>query len=87
MKCPFKHELYVKQGGDSGFKTTSQLRRRSLRIKVVSSSCSGKVDESCFYITPDELNANSISDIQTFKSLYQLSFHRRLEEADPGPFF
>jgi len=30
------------------------------------SSCSGKVDESSFYISPDELNANSISDIKTF---------------------
>jgi hypothetical protein len=29
-----------------------------------SSSCSGKVDESSFYISPDELNANSISDIK-----------------------
>jgi hypothetical protein len=37
----------------------------------VSSSCSGKVDESSFYISPDELNANSISDIETFKSSYQ----------------
>jgi hypothetical protein len=40
---------------------------------------SRKVDESSFYIRPYELNANSISDIKTFKSLYQLSFHRRVE--------
>jgi len=34
-------------------------------MKVVSSSCSGKVDESSLYISPDELNASSISDIKT----------------------
>jgi hypothetical protein len=51
------------------------------------SSCSGKVDESSFYISSYELNANSISDIKTFKSPYQLSFHRRVEEANPGSFF
>jgi hypothetical protein len=27
------------------------------------SSCSDKVDESSFYVSPSELNANSISDI------------------------
>jgi hypothetical protein len=32
------------------------------------SSCSDEVDESSFYISPDELNENSISDIKTFKS-------------------
>ena len=52
-----------------------------------SSSCSGKVDKSSFYISPYELNANSISDIKTFKSPYQLSFHPRVEEANPGSFF
>jgi hypothetical protein len=31
------------------------------------SPCSDKVDESSFYIRPDELNANSVSDIKTFK--------------------
>jgi hypothetical protein len=45
----------------------------------LSSSCSGEVDESSFHISPDELNANWISDIKTFKPSYQLSFHRRLE--------
>lgn len=50
------------------------------RISIPQSSpCSRKVDESAFYISPYELNANSISDIKTFKPLYQLSFHRRLE--------
>jgi hypothetical protein len=43
------------------------------------SSCSSEVDESSFYISPDELYANSISDIKTFKPPYQLSFHRWLE--------
>jgi hypothetical protein len=38
-------------------------------------------------IGPDELNPNSISDIKTFKPSYQLSFYRRVEEADPGSFF
>jgi hypothetical protein len=45
------------------------------------SSCSGKVDESSFYISPYELNANSISDIKSFKPSYQLSFLY-----DHGPF-
>jgi hypothetical protein len=49
--------------------------------------CSGKVDESSLEIGSDELNANSISDIKTLKSSYQLSFHRRQEEASPGSFF
>jgi hypothetical protein len=35
----------------------------------------------------DELNSNSISDIKTLKSSYQLSFHRQQEEASPGSFF
>jgi hypothetical protein len=48
---------------------------------------SDKVDEPSFYIRPDELNANSISNIKTFKSSYQLSFHRRVKQADPGPLF
>jgi hypothetical protein len=43
------------------------------------SPCSGKVDESSFYIRPDELNANSISDIKTFKSPHQLSFDQRVK--------
>jgi hypothetical protein len=34
-----------------------------------------------------ELNANSISDIQTFKSSHLLSFQRRVKEANPGSFF
>jgi hypothetical protein len=45
----------------------------------LSPSCSSEVDESSFYISPDELNANSISDIKTFKPSYQLSFQRRVE--------
>jgi hypothetical protein len=45
----------------------------------VSSSCSGEVDESSFYIGSYELSANSISDIKTFKPSYQLSFRRRVE--------
>jgi hypothetical protein len=40
----------------------------------LASSCPGKVDESSFYIGPYELNANSISDIKSFKPSYQLSF-------------
>jgi hypothetical protein len=40
--------------------------------------CSGKVDESSFHFSPYKLNANSISDIKTFESSYQLSFHRRI---------
>jgi hypothetical protein len=46
-----------------------------------------KVDESSFYISPHELNANSISGIKTFKSSRHFSFHRRVEEANPGSFF
>jgi hypothetical protein len=42
------------------------------------SSCSGEIDQSSFYISADQLNANSISDIKIFEPLYQLSFHRRL---------
>jgi hypothetical protein len=53
---------------------------RDGRISIaLSFSCSGEVDESSIYIGPYELNANSISDIKTFKSPYQLSFHRRVE--------
>jgi hypothetical protein len=48
---------------------------------------SDKVDESSFTIRPDELNANSISDIKTFKPSHQLSFHRRVESVNPGSFF
>ena len=52
---------------------------RDGRISIsLSLSRSGEVDESSFYISPDELNANSISDIKTFKPSYQLSFHRRI---------
>jgi hypothetical protein len=47
-------------------------------LSPLSSSCSGEVDESSIYISPYELNANSISDIKTFKPSYQLSFHRRV---------
>jgi hypothetical protein len=47
----------------------------------------GEVDESSFYISPYQLNANSISDIKTFKPPYQLSFHRRVEETNPSSFF
>jgi len=58
---------------------------RDGRISIpLSSSCSGKVDESSLYISPYELNANSISDIKTFKSSYQFSSHRRVKEANPG---
>jgi hypothetical protein len=53
----------------------------------VSSSCSDKVDEPSFYIRPDELNANPISNIETFKSSYHPSFHRRVEQASPGTLF
>jgi len=45
----------------------------------LSSSCSGEVGESSFYISPYELNADLISDIKTFKSSYQLSFNRRVK--------
>jgi hypothetical protein len=38
---------------------------RDGRISIpLSFSCSGKVDESSSYISPYELNANSISDIK-----------------------
>ncbi len=33
---------------------------------VVASCWSGKIDESSYYISPYELNANSISGIKTF---------------------
>jgi hypothetical protein len=46
------------------------------------SPCPGKVDESSFDIRPDELNVNSISDIQAFKPSHQLSFDRRVGEAN-----
>jgi hypothetical protein len=53
---------------------------RDTRILIpLPSPCSGNVDESSFYIRPDELNVNSISDIKTFKPSHQLSFHRRAE--------
>jgi hypothetical protein len=45
----------------------------------VASSCSGKGDESSFYVGPDELNANSISDLKTFKPSYQFSSDRRVK--------
>jgi hypothetical protein len=38
----------------------------------------GKVDEPSFYVSPNKLNANSISNIKIFKPSYQLSFHRRV---------
>jgi len=41
---------------------------RDRRISIpLPSFYSPKVDESSLYISPDELNANSISDIKTFK--------------------
>jgi hypothetical protein len=40
---------------------------------------SRKVDESSFYISPDELKANVVSGIKTFKPSYQLPFHRRVK--------
>jgi hypothetical protein len=51
------------------------------------SSCSREVDESLFYVSPCEFNANSISDIKTLKSLHQLPFYRRVKYADSGFFF
>jgi hypothetical protein len=54
-------------------------RGRRISPPPLPSSCSGKVDESLFYISPYELNADSISDIKTFTPSYQLSFHRRVE--------
>jgi hypothetical protein len=53
-----------------------------IRLHPLPSPCSGKVDESLLYIGPYKLNANSISDIKTFKSSYQLSLHRRLGETN-----
>jgi len=50
-------------------------------------SLPGKVDESSFYISPYQLNANSISDIKTLNSSYQLSFHRRGKETKPDSIF
>jgi len=41
--------------------------------------CSDKVSESSFYVSPEELNVDSISDIKTFKPLHQLSFDRGVE--------
>jgi hypothetical protein len=56
------------------------FRCRRWRILIPPPSpCSGKVDESSFYVSPYELNVNSISDIKTLKPSYQLSFHRRVE--------
>jgi hypothetical protein len=50
------------------------------RISIpLSSSRSGKVDESSFYIRSYELYASSISDVMTLKPSYQLSFHQRVE--------
>jgi hypothetical protein len=43
------------------------------------SSCSCEVDKSPFDINAYALNANSISDIKTFKPSYQLSFDRRVK--------
>ena len=52
---------------------------RDGRISILlSSSCSGEVDESSFYISPYELNANSISDIKTFKPLGSIEQPSRL---------
>ena len=48
----------------------------------LSSSCLGKVDEPSFYVSPYELNANSISHIKPFKPSHQFSFHRRVEQAN-----
>jgi hypothetical protein len=65
-----------------------QFPCRDGRILIpLPSPWSGKVDESSFYISPDELNTNSISDIKAFKPSYQLSFHRRVRETNPGSFF
>jgi hypothetical protein len=61
---------------------------RDRRISIpLFSYCSGKVDESSFYISPDEFNPNLISDIKTFKPSHQISLHRRLGETNPGSFF
>ncbi len=55
-----RHDLFSCRGG---------------RILIpLPSSCSGKVDESSFYISSYELNANSISDIKTFKSFISFPF-------------
>jgi hypothetical protein len=51
----------------------------------MSSCCSGKVDESSIYISPYELNANSISDIKTFNPSYQLSFFYYHGPFNPSP--
>ena len=60
---------------------------RDGRISIsLSFFCPGKVDESWFYIRPDELDANSISDIKSFKTSYHLFFDRRVKEANPGSF-
>jgi hypothetical protein len=49
---------------------------RDGRISIpVSSSCSGKVDESSLHISPYELNVNSISDIKTLKTLKEYKWH------------
>jgi hypothetical protein len=55
----------------------SYLDRRILIF--LTSSGSGEVDESSIYISPYELNANSISDIKTFKPSCQLTLHPRVE--------
>jgi hypothetical protein len=61
---------------------------RDIRILIpLPSFCSGKVDESSFYISPCDLNANSISDIKPFKPSYQLSSGREMEEANVSSFF
>jgi hypothetical protein len=49
---------------------------RDGRISIaLSFSCSGEVDESSIYIGPYELNANSISDIKTLKTLKEYKWH------------
>ena len=58
---------------------------RDRRIPIpLSSSCSRKVDESPLYICSDELTANSISDIKTFRSPNQFSYRRLLEDKNWG---
>ena len=46
----------------------------------------GKIDISLLNICMDKLDTNTITDINTLKTMNQFSFDSRMKEADPGAF-
>ena len=45
-----------------------------------------KVNESSFHIGADQLDAELMADVQTFKTARQSTFNGRMQDTDPGAF-